>query len=245
MNGGPSELASQLGRINCIAPIMTGAITHPIDEVAGLAHCLKNRLQDLKITPLTIGANQISLPQLTLIQNGPYSTGMVINVNPITNIFAVTIQSWAPTASNTLDRCRDELLFVLQQTIVVAAIRNSRRQAICTSPGAYEQVGASLGCRIGRTWSIRRILRETRGIFQGKIAKNLVRAYMMEANAVRASNFEQTIRTFNVRFYERGRITSSRPTVNDSVRSTSIHLHLPCASVGASAKTTPNKSSYT
>ena len=29
---------------------------------------------------------------------------------------------------------------------------------------------------------------------------------MMEANAVRASNFEQTIRTFNVRFYERGRI---------------------------------------
>ena len=29
---------------------------------------------------------------------------------------------------------------------------------------------------------------------------------MMEANAVRASNFEQTIRTFNVRFYERRRI---------------------------------------
>ena len=29
---------------------------------------------------------------------------------------------------------------------------------------------------------------------------------MMKANAVRASNFEQTIRTFNVRFYERRRI---------------------------------------
>ena len=90
MYGDPPELSSQLRRINCIAPIVTGAITHPIDEVTALVHCLKNRLQDLKITPLTIGANQISLPQLALIQNGPYSTGMVINVNPITNIFAVT-----------------------------------------------------------------------------------------------------------------------------------------------------------
>ena len=245
MNGGPSELASQLGRINCIAPIMTGAITHPIDEVAGLAHCLKNRLQDLKITPLTIGANQISLPQLTLIQNGPYSTGMVINVNPITNIFAVTIQSWAPTASNTLDRCRDELLFVLQQTIVVAAIRNRHRQAICTSPGAYEQIRARLGCCIGRTRAIGRILPKAHGSSKARSPKSLVRAYMMEANAVRASNFEQTIRTFNVRFYERGRITSSRSVANGSVRSVSIHLHLPCSSVGASAKTTPSKSSYT
>lgn len=64
MNGGPPKLTSQLRRINCIAPIVTGAITHPIDEVTGLAHCLKNRLQDLKIIPLTIRANQISLPSL-------------------------------------------------------------------------------------------------------------------------------------------------------------------------------------
>ena len=67
MNGGPSELTSQLRCINCIAPIVTGAITHPIDEVTGFAHCLKNHLQDLKITPLAIGANQISLPQPALI----------------------------------------------------------------------------------------------------------------------------------------------------------------------------------
>ena len=200
MYGDPPKIKSQLRCLNCIAPIVTGAITHPIDEVAGLAHCLKNHLQDLKITPLTISANQISLPQPALVQNGPYSTGMVINVNPITNIFTVTIQPRAPNASNTLDRCRDELLFVLQRTIVVAAIRNSRRQAICTSPGAYEQVGASLRRRIGRTRAIRRILPKAHGVFQGKITKNLVRAYMMEANAVRASNFEQTIRTFNVRF---------------------------------------------
>lgn len=57
MNGGPSELASQLGRINCIAPIMTGAITHPIDEVTGFAHILKDRLQNLEITLLAIGTN--------------------------------------------------------------------------------------------------------------------------------------------------------------------------------------------
>ena len=190
MYGDPPKLTSQPRRINCIAPIVTGAITHPIDEVTGLAHCLKNRLQDLKITPLTIGANQISLPQSALIQNGPYSTGMVINVNPITTIFTVTIQPRAPTASNTLDRCRDELLFVLQRTIVVATVRNSSWQAICASPCANKQIRARFGCRIGRTRAIRRILRETRGIFQGKIAKNLVRAYMMEANVVRTSGFE-------------------------------------------------------
>ena len=92
MYGDPPKLTSQLRRINCIAPIVTGAIAHPIDEVTALAHRLKNRLQDLKITPLTIGASQISLHQPALIQNGPYSTGMVINVNPITNIFAVTIR---------------------------------------------------------------------------------------------------------------------------------------------------------
>ena len=62
MNGGPSELASQLGRINCVASITTRAITHSIDEVTGLAHCLKNRLQNLEITPLAIGTNYISLP---------------------------------------------------------------------------------------------------------------------------------------------------------------------------------------
>ena len=46
---------------------MTRSIAHPIDEVMGLTHCLKNHLQDLKITPLAIGANQISLPQPALI----------------------------------------------------------------------------------------------------------------------------------------------------------------------------------
>lgn len=127
MYGDPPELSSQLRRINCIAPIVTGAITHPIDEVTGFAHTLKNRLQDLKITPLSIGANQISLPQLALIQNGPYSTGMVINVNPITNIFAVTVQPRAPAIPNAPYRCRDELLFVLQRTIVIAAVRDSDR----------------------------------------------------------------------------------------------------------------------
>ena len=57
MYGDPPKLTSQLRRINCIAPIVTGAITHSIDEVAGLAHCLKNRLQNLEVTPLAIGTN--------------------------------------------------------------------------------------------------------------------------------------------------------------------------------------------
>ena len=122
MYGDPPKLTSQLRCINCIASIVTGAITHPIDEVTGFAHILKNRLQDLKITPLAIGANQISLSQPALIQNGPYSTGMVINVNPITNIFAVAIQPRTPTIPNAPYRCRDELLFVLQRTIVVATV---------------------------------------------------------------------------------------------------------------------------
>ena len=87
----------------------------------------KNRLQDLEVTPLAIGANQISLPQPALIQNGPYSTSMVINVNPITNIFAVAIQPRAFTASNALYHGRNELLFVLQRTIVIAAVRDSDR----------------------------------------------------------------------------------------------------------------------
>ena len=127
MYGDPPKLTSQLRRINCIAPIVTGAITHPIDEVAGLVHCLKNRLQNLKVTPLAIGSDQIRLPQPALIQNGPYSTSMVINVNPITNIFAVAIQPRAFTTSNALYHSRNELLFVLQRTIVVAAVRDSDR----------------------------------------------------------------------------------------------------------------------
>lgn len=46
---------------------MTRSIVHPFDVIAWLTHCLKNRLQNLKVTPLTIGANQISLPQPALI----------------------------------------------------------------------------------------------------------------------------------------------------------------------------------
>ena len=169
---------------------------------------------------------------------------MVISMNPITNIFTVTIQPRALTTSNALYRSGNELLFVLQRTIVIAAVRNRHRQAICTSPGAYEQIRARLGCCIGRTRAIGRILPKAHGSSKARSPKNLVRAYMMEANAVRASNFEQTIRTFNVRFYERGRITSFRSVVNDSVRSTSIHLHLLCLSTSL-AKTTTRNSGYT
>lgn len=67
MHGSPPKLTPQLRRVDCIAPTVTGTITHPIDEVTGLTHCPKNRLQKLEITPLAISTDQICLSQPALI----------------------------------------------------------------------------------------------------------------------------------------------------------------------------------
>ena len=65
---------------------MSRAILHPVNIVLTLTHCLKNGPKNLKVAMLAISTDKIRLPRRPLSQNRPNSAGMIIHVNPVTDI---------------------------------------------------------------------------------------------------------------------------------------------------------------
>ena len=67
-------------------------------------------------------------------------TGMVFHIEPVPHILALTIYRQRLTMADVVDEQWDELLWELVRPIVVGAICDNCRHAVCVMESAHEMV---------------------------------------------------------------------------------------------------------
>lgn len=139
--GRPSQFAAQFRRIDGVAAVVTRSVLHPIEIVGVLAHGGEDSAQDIYVAPLPIGSDEISFSDASLGEDGPNGRGVVLGVNPVAYVPAVSVELRADAAQNVGDLPRDELLDMLVGSVVVRAVGYGGFHAIGAMPGADEHVG--------------------------------------------------------------------------------------------------------
>ena len=76
-------------------------------------------MQNLDIVLFAVGANKVRLAVASLRQNSPYGRRVILGVDPVAHIQAIAIQLWLDVAQNVGDLAGNELLHMLEGTVVV------------------------------------------------------------------------------------------------------------------------------
>ena len=206
MDGAPTELGSELGRVDRVAAVVAWAVAHPVEGVGGLPHRLEDGAQNVDVGPLAVGADEVGLPYPSAGQDLPHRRGVVVDVDPVADVPAVAVELGADAAQNVGDLARDELLHMLARAVVVGAVRDRGAHPVGTHPRSHEQVGGRLGGAVRGARSVGRLLGEAGGVVQRQVAVDLVGRDVVEAHIVPASRLQQGERAAHVGLQEGGRI---------------------------------------
>lgn len=126
---------------------MTGAVAHPVEVVLGAAEGPEDLAQDGQVVALPVGADEAGLADRALGQDAPDGAGVVLGVDPVADVVAVSVELGADAVYHVGYLTRDELLHVLVGPVVVGAVGDGRAQAERPHPGAHEP------CRRPPWWS--------------------------------------------------------------------------------------------
>ena len=186
VDGPPSQLLAKLGRIDGVAAVMARTVAHPIERVWRTTHALEDGLKHVEIAPLAIRPDEVGLPLTSLREYVPHGTGVVLGVDPVTHVLAVSVGLGAHATDDVGDLTWYELLHMLVGAIVVRAIRYRRANAVGTYPGTHEQVRGRLGRAVGTRGAIGILGSEATGLIEGEVTVHLVSRDMVVAQSMPA-----------------------------------------------------------
>ena len=176
----PAELGAQLRGVDRIAQVVPGAVGDVVVRVARLAHQLEDQLDDVLVVLLAVGADQIGLADLALLEDRQDGRRVVVGVDPVAHVLALAVELGPDAADDVGDLARDELLDVLVRTVVVRAVRDRRPDPERAHPRADQQVAAGLRRRVRGRGVVRRLLGEARRIVELEVAVHLVGGDVVE-----------------------------------------------------------------
>ena len=202
----PAELGAQLGRIDRVPTVMARTILHPIERILRLPHHPQNHAKHGDVILFAVRADQIRLADTALGQDCPHARAVVLGMDPVAHVQSLAVQLRTLTVQDVRDLTRDELLHMLEGTVVVRAVRDRGMDAVRARPRAHQHVRGGLRRRIRRARMVRRMLREPRRIIQREVPVHLVRAHMMVTDAVLPDRLQQTERALHIRPQKRFRI---------------------------------------
>ena len=186
----PAQLALQLGRVDGVAAVVAGAVGDPVEVLGVAAHRLEDHAQDRDVVLLAVGADEVGLPHAALGEDVPDGRGVVLGVDPVADVLAAAVELGAHAVDDVGDLPGDELLHVLEGSVVVGAVGDRGAEAVGAGPGAHEHVGGRLGgVRRGRV--VRRLLGELGGVVERQVAVDLVGGDVVVADAVFADGLQQ------------------------------------------------------
>ena len=187
----PAELALQLGAVDGVAAVVARAVGDPVEVLGVLPHRLEDHAQDRDVVPLPIGADEVGLPRAAAGQDVPDGRGVVLGVDPVADVLALSVELRLDPVDDVGDLPGDELLHVLVGSVVVGAVGDRGAKPVGSRPGADEHVGGRLGARVRAARVIRRLLGELRRVVEREVAVDLVGGDVVVADAVFADGLQQ------------------------------------------------------
>ena len=154
----PAELAVDLGAINGVAAVVAGAIGDVGDlglvRLAVGARGLlpeqgADRLHDLDVRFFVHPADVVGLAGAALVQHEPDGAGVVLDIEPVADLHAVTVDRQRFALEGVEDHQRDQLFGEVVGTVVVRAVGRQRGEAVGVLVGADEVVAGGLGGGVG------------------------------------------------------------------------------------------------
>ena len=180
----PAELALELRAVDGVAAVVAGAVGDPVEVLGVAAHGLEDHAQDRDVVPLPVGADEVGLPRAALGEDVPDGRGVVLGVDPVSDVLAAAVELGAHAVDDVGDLPWDELLHVLVGAVVVGAVGDRGAQAVGAGPCAHEHVGGRLRRAVGARRLIRRLLGELGGVVERQVAVDLVGGDVVVADAV-------------------------------------------------------------
>ena len=202
----PAELALELGRVDGVAAVVTGAVGDPVEVLGVAPHRLQDHAQHGDVVLLPVGADEVGLPCAALGEDVPDGRGVVLGVDPVADVLAPAVELGAHAVDDVRDLPGDELLHVLVGAVVVGAVGDRGAKAVGARPGAHEHVGAGLGRAVRGGRVVRSLLGELRRVVERQVAVDLVGGDVVVADAVLADGLQQAEGALDVGAQERLRV---------------------------------------
>ena len=199
----PAELALELRAVDGVAAVVAGAVGDPVEVLGVAAHGLEDHAQDRDVVPLAVGADEVGLPRAAAGQDVPDGRGVVLGVDPVADVLALSVELGADAVDDVGDLPGDELLHVLVGAVVVGAVGDRGAKPVGAGPGAHEHVGARLGARVRAARVIRRLLGELGRVVEREVAVDLVGGDVVVADAVFTDGLQQAEGALHVGAKER------------------------------------------
>ena len=187
----PAELALELGGVDGVAAVVAGAVGDPVEVLGVAAHGLQDHAEHGDVVLLPVGSDEVGLPHAALREDVPDGAGVVLGVDPVADVLALSVELGADAVDDVGDLPGDELLHVLVGAVVVGAVGDRGAKPVGTGPGAHEHVGGRLGARVGAARVVRSLLGELGGVVERKVAVDLVGGDVVVADAVLAHGLQQ------------------------------------------------------
>ena len=187
----PAQLALELRAVDGVAAVVSGAVGDPVEVLGVAPHGLEDHAQDRDVVLLPIGADEVGLPRAALGEDVPDGAGVVLGVDPVADVLALSVELGADAVDDVRDLPGDELLHVLVGAVVVGAVGDRGAKAVGAGPGAHEHVGAGLGARVRGARPVRRLLGELGRVVERQVAVDLVGGDVVVADAVLADGLQQ------------------------------------------------------
>lgn len=202
----PAQLALQLRAVDGVAAVVAGAVGDPVEVLGVAAHGLQDHAQDRDVVLLAICADEVGLPRAALGEDIPDGRGVVLGVDPVADVLALTVELGADAVDDVRDLPGDELLHVLVGAVVVGAVGDRGAQAVGAGPGAHEHVGAGLGRAVRRGRVVGRLLGELGRVVERQVAVDLVGGDVVVADAVFPHGLQKSEGALDVGAQERLRV---------------------------------------
>ena len=206
MHRPPAQLALELRAVDGVAAVVAGAVGDPVEVLGVASHRLEDHAQDRDVVPLAICADEVGLPHAALGQDVPDGRGVVLGVDPVADVLALSVELGTDAVDDVGDLPGDELLHVLVGAVVVGAVGDGRAKPVGAGPGAHEHVGAGLGGAVRGGRLIGRLLGELRRVVERQVAVDLVGGDVVVADAVFPHGLQKAEGALDVRAKERLRV---------------------------------------
>ena len=202
----PAQLALELRAVDGVAAVVAGAVGDPVEVPGVLSHRLEDHAEHGDVVLLPIGADEVGLPHTAFREDFPDGRGVVLGVDPVADVLALSVELGADAVDDVGDLPGDELLHVLVGAVVVGAVGDRGAQAVGAGPGAHEHVGGRLRRAVRGARVVRRLLGELGGVVECQVAVDLVGGDVVVADAVFADGLQEAEGALDVGAQERLRV---------------------------------------